>query len=91
MFEYESTQVHSDIFNGEGQMKVHHVKVKGSNGKKEITIKDANGNTISRKKGKLTRKEIGCIKRCQFMPGLFKNCVECVKGGQRKTRRVIKK
>lgn len=71
-------------------MKIHHVKVKGAKGKKEVIVKDGAGDVISRKKGKLTRKEIACIKRCQFVPGLFKNCVECIKGGgaKRKTRRV---
>ncbi len=93
MFEYESTQVHSDFVDGEGKMKIHHVKVKGVKGKKEIIVKDGAGDVISRKKGKLTRKEIACIKRCQFMPGLFKNCVECVKGGGKKrgTRKMKKR
>ena len=26
----------------------------------------------------LTQKQIHCIKKCQFIPGLFKDCMECI-------------
>jgi hypothetical protein len=73
MFRYDSTQVHSD----KRRTKTQRVTIRGSKGSKEITIKQ-NGRSKTSKK-KLTKKEIECIRKCQFIPGLFRDCQACLK------------
>ena len=73
MFRYDSTQVHSD----KRRTKTQRVTIRGSKGSKEITIKQ-NGRSKTSKK-KLTKKEIECIRKCQFIPGLFRDCEKCLK------------
>jgi transcription antitermination factor NusA-like protein len=73
-FRYESTQIHSD----KGRTKTQRVTIRGKNGHKEVTVKQ-NGKRSKTSKKKLTKKEIDCIRKCQFIPGLFKDCQACVK------------
>ncbi len=79
MFEYNSIQTHSEFKNGKGKTKTNHVKIKGKSGFKMITIRNKSGKIITKSKKRLTRKEISCIKKCKFVPGLFKDCEQCLK------------
>ena len=79
MFIYNSVQTHSDFQNGHGQTKVNEVHIKGKNGSKSVTIKNKSGKVVKKSKRRLTRKEMKCIQKCQFIPGLFKDCEKCIK------------
>lgn len=76
MFIYNSIQTHSD---GKNKIKTNHVKIKGKNGFKMITIRNKSGKITKKSKKRLTRKELYCIKKCKFVPGLFKDCEQCIK------------
>jgi transcription antitermination factor NusA-like protein len=77
-FRYESTQIHSDIRNGSRRTKTQRVIIRGKNGHKEVTVQQ-NGRRSKTTKKKLSKKEIDCIRKCQFIPGLFKDCQACLK------------
>lgn len=79
MFQYNSVQTHSDFKNGKGQTKTNRVTIKGNSGYKMITIRNKSGKITNKSKRRLTRKEMKCIKQCQFVPGLFKDCETCLK------------
>jgi hypothetical protein len=80
MFVYNSVQTHSDLnSDGKYQLKTKRVKIKGKSGFKMITIRNKSGKIIKKSKKKLTRKQINCIQKCQFIPGLFKDCEKCLK------------
>ncbi len=79
MFQYNSVQTHSDFKNGKGQMKTNRVTIKGKSGYKMITIRNKSGRVTRKSKKRLSPKEIKCIQRCQFVPGLFKDCQKCLK------------
>ncbi len=79
MFQYNSIQTHSDFKNGKGQTKTNRVTIKGKSGYKIITIRNKSGRVTKKSKKRLSQKEINCIKRCKFIPGLFKDCEKCLK------------
>jgi hypothetical protein len=79
MFEYNSIQTHSEYKNGKGQTKTNRVKISGKTGFKMIVIRNKTGKITKKSKKRLTRKEISCIKKCKFVPGLFKDCEQCLK------------
>jgi hypothetical protein len=79
MFQYNSVQTHSEFKNGKGQTKTNRVSIRGKSGFKMITIRNKSGRITKKSKKRLTQKEIKCIKSCQFVPGLFKDCIECLK------------
>lgn len=79
MFQYNSVQTHSDFKNGKGQTKTNRVTIKGKSGYKIITIRNKSGRVTKKSKKRLSQKEINCIRRCQFVPGLFKDCEKCLK------------
>jgi hypothetical protein len=72
MFTYHSIQVHSTTVHGKRYTKTQKVHIKGKNGTKSVTI--SNGARKKTMKKKLTLKEINCIKKCQYVPGLFREC-----------------
>jgi len=76
MFNYTSTQTHSDIIHGKRKIKIKRVTIRGKVGHKSVTIQTDGRKKTSKRK--LTKKEIKCIQRCQFIPGLFKDCDACV-------------
>lgn len=78
MFEYNSVQTHSDFKNGKGQTKTNRVTIKGKSGYKMITLRNQSGRVTKKSKKRLSQKEIKCIQRCQFVPGLFKDCQQCL-------------
>jgi len=77
MFTYTSEQTHSDFVKGNLQIKTKRVTIRGASGYKSVMTR-INGRKKTSKR-KLTKKEIKCIRRCQFIPGLFKDCESCVK------------
>jgi hypothetical protein len=76
MFTYRSTQVHSTTVHGKRHTKTQKVHIKGKNGTKSVTVSNGTNNGARKKtmKKKLTLKEINCIKKCQYVPGLFREC-----------------
>ena len=72
-FRYESIQIHSD----KRRTKTQRVTIHGKKGHKEVTIQQ-NGKRSKTSKKKLSKKEIDCIRKCQFIPGLFKDCESCL-------------
>ena len=78
MFRYTSVQTHSEFKNGKGQTKTRRVTIKGKSAYKMLIIRNNSGRVTKRVKKRLTKKEIKCIRKCQFMPGLFKDCQQCI-------------
>ena len=78
MFEYHSEQTHSEFIKGKGMTKTHRVTIKGKKGYKLVELKNKSGKITQKSKKALTKKEISCIKRCEFIPGLFKDCERCI-------------
>lgn len=78
MFMYNSVQSHSDFKNGKGQTKTNRVTIRGKSGYKMITIRNKSGRVTKKSRKPLTQKQIACIKKCQFVPGLFKDCESCL-------------
>jgi len=76
MFHYNSVQTHSDFINGKNQTKTKRVTIRGKTGYKMVAIR--NGSKTKKSKKKLTRKEMECIRKCQFIPGLFNDCESCL-------------
>ena len=73
MYEYHSEQLQYK----DGKMKSRRVSIKGSRGTKEVIVQTARGK-IKKSRKTLKKREIACIKRCQFVPGLFKDCEACL-------------
>ena len=73
MYEYYSEQLQYK----NGKMKSRRVTIKGARGTKEVIEKSARGK-IKKSRKTLKKREIACIKRCQFVPGLFKDCEACL-------------
>ena len=85
-FSYHSEQVHSDFHNGKGQTRRNIVDVKNGAGTKSVEVYDASGKVKNRKEKTLTESELSCIKRNQFIPGLFKDCVKALPLAQGKNK-----
>jgi hypothetical protein len=75
MFNYNSVQTHSVFKNGKGKTKTQRVTIKGKTGYKMVTIRNNSGRVTHKSKKKLTRAELACIQRNEFIPGLFKDCL----------------
>lgn len=82
MFEYGSVQYHME----NGKVKMQKVHINGSKGYKEVVEKTSRGKTAKKSRKPLTKSEIRCIKKCQFIPGLFKDCKSCIKNSTRKAK-----
>ena len=86
-FSYHSEQVHSAFVNGRGQTRRNIVSIANGKGKKIVETYDAAGKKVDRKEKALNAGELKKIGANQFIPGLFKDCVECGASGK-KTRKV---
>ena len=73
---YHSEQTHIEYVNGKQKERRQIVDINGKNGTKTVIV------TRNGKKQKSTEslspKEISCIRKCQFMPGLFNECDKCI-------------
>ena len=78
MFEYHSQQVHSDFKNSKGRTKIQTVSIRGKKGTKSVKICDRSGRVTKKSSKKLSKKEMECIRKCQFIPGLFRDCEQCL-------------
>ena len=74
MFVYNSVQTHSEFNRGKGRTKTSRVTIRGKTGFKMVTIRGKSGRVTRKSKKRLTQKEIKCIQKCQFIPGLFREC-----------------
>ena len=77
-----SEQVRSSWENGKGQTQRHVTQVRGEHGIKSVETYDAEGKQLGRKEKKLTPNEMDCIKRNEFIPGLFNDCVKSLENGK---------
>lgn len=75
-FSYHSEQVHSTFENGKGSTRRNVVDIKNGKGTKAVEEYKADGTRKTRKEKELTAKELECIKKGQFIPGLFKDCIK---------------
>ncbi len=75
-FSYNSVQTHIVYKDNKPQRKTRKVQITNGKGFKETVT--SNGRQTRRSRKALTKKEISCIRRCQFIPGLFKSCDKCV-------------
>jgi hypothetical protein len=75
-FSYHSEQVHSVFTGGKGETRRNIVNIQNGKGTKAVETFDASGQRKSRKEKKLTSKELDCIRRNKFIPGLFSDCVK---------------
>ena len=73
---YHSKQMHSQFVNGVTEERQQIVDIRGNKGTKTVIVTQ-NG-TIKESVKPLSAKEIACIRRCQFIPGLFKECDKCI-------------
>ena len=76
MFRYTSVQTHSEFKKGKRKTKTQRVVIKNNSGYKMVTLRNKGTKKI---KKRLNAKEIACIKRCEFIPRLFKDCEKCLK------------
>jgi hypothetical protein len=75
-FSYHSEQVHSVFNKGKGETRRNIVDIKNGKGVKAVETYDASGARKSRKEKKLSEKELACIRRNKFIPGLFRDCIK---------------
>ena len=77
MFTYTSVQTSVTSTGGKARAKTRRVEIHGTKGFKEITYKSKTNRkfrTTRKSRKPLTKKEIACIRRCKFVPGLFDVC-----------------
>lgn len=72
IFNYHSEQKHEIICkNGVCTKKIQRVTIKNGKGIKEVIVKGPKGKARKSVK-KLSKKEVGAIKKYKFIPGLFR-------------------
>jgi hypothetical protein len=74
---YHSEQTHIEFVNGVRQERHQIVDINGTKGTKTVIITRNDKTKKSLKQ--LSAKEIACIRRCEFVPGLFKDCEKCIR------------
>lgn len=91
MFEFTSSQTHSVEENGHQKTRTNTVSIANGKGIKTVEIRE-NGKTRKSTK-KLNSAEIAKIQTNQFIPGLFKPCLDCLNSrtALTQTRRTPKK
>ena len=74
-FSYSSEQIHSMFQSGKGVTQRNIVSIKDGKGTKASETYSASGKQLGRTEKDLTAKELECIQRNEFIPGLFKDCI----------------
>lgn len=74
---YHSEQTHIEYVNGKQKERRQIVDINGNKGTKTVIV-TRNGKKQKSAKP-LSAKEISCIRRCKFMPGLFNECDKCIR------------
>ncbi len=82
-FNYNSVQSHSVLRNGQGRTQVMEVRIKNGKGHKKVTFKNARGHRVTSKTIKLNNDEIGRIMNKEFIPELFRPCLNHCNNGSR--------
>lgn len=82
-FAYQSHQVHSVSVNGKTVQRENIVTVNNGKGTKSIVVRE-NGKTRKSEKP-LNSKELRCIRKHKYMPGLFQDCVRLLNSNTRKS------
>jgi len=90
-FSYNSLQSHSTFENGMGRTQIMEVKIKNGKGHKKVTLKNSKGKTLSSKGFDLNDDEIGRIMNKEFIPGLFRPCLDHCNGSIRPLRESLRK
>jgi hypothetical protein len=92
-YQFYSQQLQSVMVNGQQKIKKNTVTVKNGKGRKAVTIQE-NGKSHTSVKP-LSTADIQKIQKNQFIPGLFKDCHDCLNRQMRsqksQTRRAPKK
>jgi hypothetical protein len=70
-FSYHSEQIHTIVKNGKSNTRHNIVNIKNGKGEK-IILKKQNNKNVTKKKKRLSKKEISQIRKNQFIPELFK-------------------
>jgi hypothetical protein len=94
-FSYHSEQIHSLFQSGKGHTQRNLVTIQNGKGRKAVETYSADGKQLNRTEKELTAKELECIKKSEFIPGLFRDCIQPLKPIQprkkSKTRRARNK
>lgn len=88
-FSYHSEQVHTTIENGHLKEKRNIVDIQNGKGTKTVIL-TTNGKT-RKSTHKLSKQERKKIQAEQFVPRLFKPCIDCLRPKRKTTRRIQKK
>lgn len=75
IFSYHSIQQHKYIIDGKEKNILKEVNIQNTQGEKKVEMRINNGR-IRRHTKKLTKKEIEQIRKNQFIPNLFKDCIK---------------
>ncbi len=81
-FYYTSKQVRRTTIRGKTHTRINSVDIKNGHGTKTVqmyTVKKGKKSRTKTSKKRLTRKELTCIRKCKFIPGLFNDCMECLR------------
>ena len=90
-FSYNSLQSHSTFENGRGRTQIMEVKIKNGKGHKKVTLKNSKGKTLSSNTIDLNDDEMGRIMNKEFIPGLFRPCLDHCNGSIRPSRRLTRR
>jgi hypothetical protein len=86
-FIYSSEQSISTYRHGKGQTRRNIVSIRDGKGIKAVETYTSDGKYLNRKEKPLTEKELECIQKNKFIPGLFKDCIKPIMRPKRKTVR----
>lgn len=78
-FSYHSNEVHS--VNGKTRRNI--VNITNGKGIKRVEEYDNNDKLLHKSQKSLNTKELACIKRKEFVPGLFKSCLKATRRNRR--------
>ena len=83
-FTYHSEQVHSLYNSGKGKTRRNIVDIQNGNGMKAVEEYSVDGKRMSRKEKELTAEEMRCIRKHQFVPGLFQDCIKSLEPSKKR-------
>ena len=84
-FNYKSQQVHSVMVNGKVVHNEKNVSITNGKGTKSVVVTE-NGKTRKAQKS-LNTNELRCIRKHQYVPGLFSDCIKNVRLPKKNTRK----
>lgn len=78
-FVYHSNEIHAV----KGKTRRNIVSIKNGKGIKRVEEYDNNDRLLHKSQKALNAKELACIKRKEFVPGLFKSCMKATRRNRR--------